>query len=94
MTMGIVHDEESLHIMRARQELRNVCSEMADGAVTVLRNGGTPEEAEKAAAEILRKNTGTEAVWELENMGNTITVKVTGTGYPAITCKAKRNIIS
>ena len=94
MTMGIIHDNETLHIMRDRQVLRNVCGEMADAAAFSMKKGETAEEAEKLAADVLQENPGLEAVWEMKAVGNTITVKVRGTGYPYITYKTERKIKS
>ena len=94
MTMGIIHDNETFHVMRERHVLRNVCGEMADAAAFSLMNGETAEQAEKMAADILRKNPEVEAVWEMKVVGNTITVKVRGTEYPNITYKTERKIKS
>ena len=76
MSLGILHDGDSMHIMRTRMKLHGICDEMADAAANVLERGGSPEEAEKYAEEILLRNSGSVIEWELEIMGNTIIVKV------------------
>ena len=76
MCLGILHDGDSMHMMRTRMKLHGICDEMADAAAAVLEKGGSPVEAEANAEEILRRNSGKGMEWELEIMGNTITVKV------------------
>jgi hypothetical protein len=76
MSLGILHDGDSMHVMRTRMKLHGICDEMADAAAAVLKRGGDYEEAEKSAEEILLRNSGNGMEWELEIMGNTIKVKV------------------
>ena len=76
MTMGIIHDTDSLHAMKNRQELKILCSGIAEAACTVLEAGGSPGEAKKAAADILEGKSEPETVWEMDIQGNTVTVKV------------------
>ena len=76
MSLGILHDGDSMHVMRTRIKLHRICDEMADAAAAVLKRGGSPEEAEAYAEEILLRNSGNGMEWELEIMGNTIKVKV------------------
>ena len=76
MSLGMLHDGDCTHIMRTRIKLHGICDEMADAAAAVLERGGSPEEAEAYAEEILLKNSENRMEWELEIMGNTIIVKV------------------
>lgn len=76
MSMGILHDADSLHVMRTHLQLRSICSEMAAGAADILAGGGNLEDAEAYAADILQRNREGSMEWELEIVGNTITVKV------------------
>ena len=76
MSQGILHDGDSMHVMRTRMKLHRICDEMADAVAAVLERGGSPDEAEAYAEEILLRNSGTGMEWELEIMGNTIKVKV------------------
>ena len=104
MTLGILHDGDSMHIMRTRMKLHEICDEMADAAASVLERGGSPEEAETYAEEILLRNSGNGMEWELEIMGNTITVKARTSELPRrgavpeqsmyIEYQAKRSITS
>lgn len=76
MTMGIIHDADSLHVAKSRQELKILCRGIAETACTVLEEGGSPEQAKKAAADILQGKLEPETVWEMKIQGNTVTVKV------------------
>lgn len=76
MSLGLLHDGDSMHMMRMHQEQRRICSAMADAAAAVLENGGTLEEAERSAGYILSGNSDDVSEWELEVVGNTIIVKV------------------
>ena len=76
MSLGKVHDGDSIQIMRARMKLSWICEEMTDAAAAVLKRGGSREDAEACAEEILLRNSGNGMEWELEIMGNTIHVKV------------------
>ena len=104
MSQGILHDGDSMHVMRTRMKLHRICDEMADAAAAVLERGGTSDEAEAYAEEILLRNSGNGMEWELEIMGNTITVKARTSELPRrgavpeqsmyIEYQAKRSITS
>ncbi len=81
MTMGILYETDSLHLIIRQRQISWICAEMAEAASYAFGEGKSQEEAEQAAEEILRRNTGEETaekiVWNLEKEGNTVTVKVT-----------------
>ncbi len=104
MIQGMIHDGDSMTIMKKHLQLRSLCCEMADAAASVMESGGSPEAAKNYAEEILQRNSENEMEWEIEIMDNTITVKVrTGEIYlqsPGqdrplhLTYQIERNLIS
>ena len=76
MTMGMFYDADCMELVQTQRQLKWICAEMAEAAAAVWEEQRSWAAAEEAAAEILRRNCGKEAVWKLEKQGNLIVVNV------------------
>lgn len=81
MSMNLLYEMDSFHLILQDRQVKWICGEMADAALISLENGSTWGGAGNLAEEILLRNTEgkneEKTVWNMKKMGRLIQVKVT-----------------